>query len=77
MEQWLETDSLILDTTIKKSGKNGNLSIDKTLVDFFRLGYVAFSRARELLCIACLEKIDDSLLSKIRSLNIKVIPEEV
>jgi DNA helicase II / ATP-dependent DNA helicase PcrA len=39
--------------------------------DDFRLGYVAFSRARQLLCIACLESIPDSLAQKIESLGFK------
>ncbi len=41
--------------------------------DNHRLGYVAFSRARELLCIACLEGIDDALTEKIKGLRIKLI----
>lgn len=38
-----------------------------------RLGYVAFSRARKLLCIACLEKIDDTTQKKLELLNVKIV----
>jgi len=41
--------------------------------DNHRLGYVAFSRARELLCIACLDEVDSALAEKIKSLKIKPI----
>lgn len=44
------------------------------LEDAFRLGYVAFSRARDMLCIACLEKISDKTKNKLKSLNIVFKP---
>ncbi len=36
-----------------------------------RVGYVAFSRARKLLYIACLEKIDDETKEKLKALKVK------
>lgn len=48
-----------------------NVNHDKD--DDFRLGYVAFSRARELLCISILEKPNDKLLAEISKLNIKIL----
>jgi DNA helicase-2/ATP-dependent DNA helicase PcrA len=45
------------------------------LDDDFRLGYVAFSRARDMLCIACLEQISQDLVKKLKSLNIVFIPD--
>jgi DNA helicase-2/ATP-dependent DNA helicase PcrA len=43
------------------------------LDDKYRLGYVAFSRAREMLCIASFGKISDDLYNKINNLNLKII----
>lgn len=42
-------------------------------IDKCREGFVAFSRAKELLCIACLEKLDSSALETIQRLGIEVI----
>ncbi|MEW6195407.1 MAG: UvrD-helicase domain-containing protein [Bacteroidota bacterium] len=42
--------------------------------DDYRLGYVAFSRARDMLCIACLEKIDEELKQKLKALDILCLP---
>ena len=47
------------------------LELDK--LDTCREGFVAFSRAKELLCIACLEKLDSSALGAIHHLGIEVI----
>lgn len=41
--------------------------------DACRLGYVAFTRARELVCIACLKEIDQELQSRLSSLGISVV----
>lgn len=38
--------------------------------DKCRLGYVAFTRPREMLCIACLEQIDDELIRMFQRLGI-------
>jgi DNA helicase II / ATP-dependent DNA helicase PcrA len=46
--------------------------IDKK--DTCRIGYVGFSRAKEFLCIACLEKIDKDLREKLTNLNVNIIP---
>ncbi|MDR7209915.1 DNA helicase-2/ATP-dependent DNA helicase PcrA [Flavobacterium piscis] len=59
---WIETDHAI------RESKRDN---EKT--DYPRLGYVAFSRAERLLCIACLEKISDTTISKLSNLGV-VIP---
>ncbi|MBC2703729.1 UvrD-helicase domain-containing protein [Desulfobacula sp.] len=40
--------------------------------DTTRLGFVAFSRARKLLCISCLEKLTVKDLEKIRNLEFKI-----
>jgi DNA helicase-2/ATP-dependent DNA helicase PcrA len=42
-------------------------------LDTCREGFVAFSRAKELLCIACLEKLDSSALETIQRLGIESI----
>ncbi|MFC7772552.1 UvrD-helicase domain-containing protein [Flavobacterium sp. GCM10027622] len=41
--------------------------------DDYRLGYVAFSRAREILCITSLEKPDKTVIDKLKSLNIQIV----
>jgi len=43
---------------------------NKDLDDDYRLGYVAFSRARDMLCIACLENISDKTREKLDSLGL-------
>jgi DNA helicase-2/ATP-dependent DNA helicase PcrA len=40
--------------------------------DDYRLGYVAFSRARDLLCIACLKQVSEGLKGRMDDLGIKV-----
>ncbi len=47
------------------------------LDDNYRLGYVAFSRARDMLCIACLEKISDAIKNELESLNIVFYPNNL
>jgi DNA helicase II / ATP-dependent DNA helicase PcrA len=42
--------------------------------DTCRVGYVAFSRAREFLCIACLEKVDSELREHMIKLDIEIVP---
>ncbi|RKS03025.1 UvrD-helicase domain-containing protein [Flavobacterium sp. 102] len=56
---WIETDHSI------RESKRDN---EKT--DYPRLGYVAFSRAERLLCIACLEKISETTITKLDSLGV-------
>ena len=58
---WIETDHSI------RESKRDN---EKT--DYPRLGYVAFSRAERLLCIACLEKISQSTISKLSNLGVAI-----
>jgi len=62
LKLWLETNF-----------DNRDLYRDKETTDYPRLGYVAFSRARKLLCIGCLEQIDDATIQKIEGLNIDII----
>ncbi len=57
LKKWLETDKKKLQTTD----------------DEYRLGYVGYSRARELLCIACLEKLPEELIKLLRKFNVKII----
>jgi len=72
----LESTSVLVIAYSKKELKKwldfekANIELD----DDYRLGYVAFSRARDMLCIACLEKIDDDLKQKLISLNIVCHP---
>lgn len=49
-------------------------SASNDLDDDFRLGYVAFSRARDLLCISCLEKVSEPIKEKLRDLDIQILP---
>lgn len=42
--------------------------------DTCRVGYVAFSRAKEFLCIACLEKVDSELREHMIKLDIEIVP---
>ncbi|ARA96693.1 3'-5' exonuclease [Geobacillus thermodenitrificans] len=57
--KWLETD---VETRLA----------DKQ--DTCRVGYVAFSRAKEFLCIACLEKVDSELREHMVKLGIEIVP---
>lgn len=57
---WLETDHTVRDT---------NRDTDD-MTDSPRLGYVAFSRAEHLLCIACMEKVSDETISRIEKFGI-------
>jgi DNA helicase-2/ATP-dependent DNA helicase PcrA len=45
--------------------------------DKCRLGYVAFTRPREMLCIACLKEPDEELLQILQKLGVAVAPGEV
>ena len=59
---WLETDMTIRDA--KRTNET---------TDYPRLGYVAFSRAKELLCIACLEPLKEETKELITKFNIELI----
>ena len=59
---WLETDH-----SIRDAYRDG----EKT--DYPRLGYVAFSRARKLLGIACLERISAETIQQLEELGVSVI----
>lgn len=45
---------------------------DRATSDYPRLGYVAFSRARKVLCIACLEPISDNTKQKLNDLGVEI-----
>jgi DNA helicase II / ATP-dependent DNA helicase PcrA len=48
--------------------------------DKCRLGYVAFSRPKEFLCIACLTSVSESTLELLRNFNVNIynlLKEEV
>lgn len=47
---------------------------NNNLNDDYRLGYVAFSRARDMLCIVCLDEISNETKNRIESLNIVFYP---
>ncbi len=59
---WLETDTAIRDA-----------HNDKATSDYPRLGYVAFSRARKILCIGCIESITAQTVSRLTSLGVDII----
>lgn len=58
---WLETNTEIRDT-----------HSDRGTSDYPRLGYVAFSRAKKVLCIACLEPISDSTKERLVHLGVEI-----
>ncbi|MCB0743121.1 MAG: AAA family ATPase [Ignavibacteriae bacterium] len=45
---------------------------DRATSDYPRLGYVAFSRARKVLCIACLESISDNTKQRLNDLGVEI-----
>lgn len=45
-------------------------SMDK--IDACRIGYVAFSRAKQILFISCLQQVDASTISKLEEFNVKI-----
>lgn len=59
---WLETDFEIRDA--KRTNET---------TDYPRLGYVAFSRAKKLLCIGCLENIKQETKDKLNELNVEIV----
>lgn len=59
---WIETDFEVRDS--KRTNET---------TDYPRLGYVAFSRARKLLCIGCLENISQGMKDKLEELNVEII----
>ena len=42
--------------------------------DMCRIGYVGFTRGKDVLCIACLQKASDSALAKLRSMGVHFYP---
>lgn len=58
---WLETNT-----------ESRDAHSDRATSDYPRLGYVAFSRARKVLCIACLEPISDSTKQKLNDLGVEI-----
>jgi DNA helicase-2/ATP-dependent DNA helicase PcrA len=62
LDLWIETDFAIRDA--KRTNET---------TDYPRLGYVAFSRAKKLLCIGCLENISQVTKDKLEDLNVEII----
>lgn len=62
LKLWLETNT----TTRDEHDVNATS-------DYPRLGYVAFSRARQLLCIACVEVISDETKEQLRNLSVEIL----
>lgn len=58
---WLETNLSVRDAKRKDED-----------TDYPRLGYVAFSRAKSLLCVACLEKVSDTTIQRLKVLGFEV-----
>jgi DNA helicase-2/ATP-dependent DNA helicase PcrA len=46
---------------------------EKDKQDESRIGFVAFSRARDFLCIACLEKVDNLAIGKMKVLGVQIV----
>lgn len=44
--------------------------------DMCRIGYVGFTRAKDVLCIACLQKASDKTLAKLHSMGVHFYPEQ-
>jgi DNA helicase-2/ATP-dependent DNA helicase PcrA len=59
---WIETDLAVRDA--KREDED---------TDYPRLGYVAFSRAKKLLCIACLELIGKDAKTKLEQLGVSIL----
>lgn len=69
----LEATSVLVCANTVNELKNWINSTDTILTstnDNFRLGYVAFSRAREFLCISCLKNLTPSLRKQLNALGI-------
>lgn len=62
LQLWIETDRTVRETYR-----------DKEITDYPRLGYVAFSRAKDFLSIACLEPITDSTREKLILLGVEIV----
>lgn len=58
--KWLETDKNKL----------------KTMDDDYRLGFVAFSRAKEMLCLSSLKPLNSKVRKRLEELNVKFYPNE-
>ncbi len=61
LKKWLQTDR-----SVRMADKQ----------DKCRLGYVAFTRPREMLCIACLKKLDVELIDILQKLGIVTVTSE-
>lgn len=59
---WIETDRQVREAYR-----------DQEKTDYPRLGYVAFSRAKKMLCIACLEHINEDTKTKLTNLNVNIV----
>lgn len=61
LEKWLATDPQERATVAQ---------------DMSRIGYVGFTRARDVLCIACLQKASDKALAKLESMGVHFYPAQ-
>jgi DNA helicase-2/ATP-dependent DNA helicase PcrA len=61
-----------LNLWLESSTETRDAHSDKATSDYPRLGYVAFSRARKVLCIACLESISDKTKQRLNDLGVEI-----
>lgn len=66
LKLWLTTDQ------VKRAEKRKK----KDESDYSRIGYVAFSRAENLLCIGCMEQISKDTKDLLHKLNVTILEEE-
>jgi len=74
LEKWLEDDHPIrVAVQIKQKRKKSDKDKEKAFEDHYRLGFVAFSRAKMALHIACLDELSNSNKSKLECLGVTII----
>ncbi len=66
LKLWLTADQSIRES---KRGKEDT--------DYPRIGYVAFSRAEDLLCIACLEQASEETKKVLKNLDVIIVDEQI
>lgn len=74
LEKWLEDDhSIRVAVQFKQKRKKSDKDQEKAFEDHYRLGFVAFSRAKMALHIACLEQLSNSNKNKLECLGVIII----
>lgn len=68
LEKWLEDDHAV--RVAVQYGKNSKV---KSFEDHYRLGFVAFSRAKVALYIACLEKLNQKNIAQLQKLGVEIL----